>query len=332
MRRAWTMLPVLALAFVAGGCDHSFNPKEEFKDEYVLQCFVQVTGPLGSPSTVTAVIARTYNVDGYDPSTNTVDPAIAGAEVTLTVNQKSYVMLGLLRTNPDTTRYQTKQWVYSKSVSIITPDAPVSITAKLPNGKVLSARTTIPSSRTFTSNYDFSAGLTSPFTLQPGKPNWLISWYNPDDIEVHLFVPRLTITYTKLVGSDEVTGTVSVPSRYIPSASGSIPYYPSLTTDEQCTFEFATLDSAMAWIAAGDPDKVSYGVHSARLEVIEYDLPLTKYFSSINGSLDQFSVRTDESVYSNVSGGIGIFGSYVIQWIDYTFDPRYVQRFGYRYR
>ncbi len=84
-----------------------------------MQCFVAVTGPGGSPATVTAVIAKTYDVNGFDPSTNTADPAIAGAEVTLTINQKSSYLQGVQRVNPDTSRYHTPQWVYSKSVSII---------------------------------------------------------------------------------------------------------------------------------------------------------------------------------------------------------------------
>ena len=163
-------------------------------------------------------------------------------------------------------------------------------------------------------------------------PNWVIDWDNPDDVEVHIFVPRLSITYTKTVGENEITGTVTVPSRFISTPGGTIPYYPSLTTQKQCTFEFAALDSAMAQISAGDSVKSLYAVHSATLEVIEYDTPLSKYFSSINGSLDQYSIRTDESVYSNVSGGIGIVGTYTTNWVTYFFDQRYVQRFGYRYR
>ncbi|MGA3245716.1 MAG: hypothetical protein ABSE41_13955 [Bacteroidota bacterium] len=324
------ILPVIAL--VGLGCDESFSPKEEFQERYVLQCFVEVTGVGGYPQSVMALLARTYDVNGVDPTTNTNDPAIAGAEVTLTINQKSYYMLGALRMNPDSSRYRTKQWIYATTVPNIMPDAAISITAKLPNGKTLSARTAIPNDRNFTSNYDFGSGLTSPLNLQPGKPNWVISWDNSDDVEVHLFVPSLTIGYTKLVGQDEITGSVTVASQYAATPGGIIAIYPSLSTQKQCTFEFAALDSAMAHISAGDTNKTLYGVHSARLDLIEYDLPLSKYFSSINGSLDQYSIRTDESVYSNVGGGIGILGSYFIHWAEYSFDERYVRRFGYRYR
>ena len=145
MRSAILFLVLAVLTLVECGCDHSFNPKEEFQERYVLQCFIQ-------PGTVTAVLAKTYDVDGFDPSTNTIDPAISGAEVVLTINQKPFYLQGNLRVNPDTSRYQTKQWVYSKVISAVAPDAEVILTAKLPNGKTLSARTVAPNNRTFASN------------------------------------------------------------------------------------------------------------------------------------------------------------------------------------
>ncbi len=175
-------------------------------------------------------------------------------------------------------------------------------------------------------------GFTRATNPQPGKPNWVVSWDNYNDVEVHLFVPSLTIGYTKLVGGVETKGSVTVPSRYVSSPGGIVPVYPTVSTQKQCSFEFAAFDSAMAQISAGDTNKNSYGLHSAMLDVIEYDLPLSKYYSSINGSLDQFSIRTDESVYSNVDGGIGILGFYVIHWIEFSFDERYVRLYGYRFR
>jgi hypothetical protein len=332
MRKTIHILLLPAIALIGVGCDQSFSPKVEFQEQYVLQCFIEVKGAGGSSPTVTVVLARTYDVNGVDPAANTVDPAIAGAEVTLTVNQKSYYLVGSQRTNADTARYHSPQWVYSKSISLIKPDDAVSVVAKLPNGKTLSAHSTIPSQRNFSSNYDFTAGVTSPFNLQPGKPNWTISWDNHSDLETHLFVPRLTIAYTKMVGGDEVAGKVTVPLKFVSSSGGIIPVYSSISSQEQCSFEFAALDSAMANIAAGDLDKSKYGVHYAELDVIEYDLPLSKYYSSINGSLDQYSIRTEQSVYSNVGGGIGILGSYLIHWMTFDFDERYVHRFGYRFR
>ena len=63
----------------------------------------------------------------------------------------------------------------------------------------------------------------------------------------------------------------------------------------------------------------------------EFDFPLSRYYASVNGSLDRYSVRTDESVYSNIDGGIGIFGSTMSSEYSFPVDKKYVESFGYKY-
>jgi hypothetical protein len=108
--------------------------------------------------------------------------------------------------------------------------------------------------------------------------------------------------------------------------------YPTYTFGTSCTFDFAAIDSAMAQISAGDSQKKNYGAHSMMFDVLEYDAPLSKYYSSVNGSLDQFSIRIDQPVYSNIGGGIGIFGSYFDNKFTIDMDYAFVTVFGYRYR
>ena len=331
MKSRLLFLILLCVGAYGPGCDESFSPKATFEDRYVLQCFVEGRAD-NSLELVTALLAKTYDVDGFDPSANTNDPAIAGAEVSMTIDGQSYILQEGVRPSPESYQYGTEQRYYSCIAKAPPPAAHVGIVAKLPSGQTLSAKTVIPGGRPFTSSYEFGAGLTTHLKLQPGKPNWTIEWENYNDTEAHLFFPRLRILYTKMVGGEEQYGSVPVPLRYVSGSNGPIPVYPSYSTNKSCSFEFSAIDSAMAQLSAGDPDKGNYGVHAAVLEVIEYDLPLSKYFSSVNGSLDQFSIRTDQVVFSNVGGGIGIMGSFVVHRVQYDFDARYVLSCGYRYR
>jgi hypothetical protein len=325
------LLILICIVSLGSGCDKAFNPKENFQDGYVLQCFVQGANDRSSES-VSALLAKTYDVPGFDPTANTNDPAIAGAEVTLMVGNTLYYLQEAFRAAPDSSQYGSKQRYYTRTLTSPAPEALVGIVAKLPNGQTLNAQTIIPKVRVFNSSYDFALGLTTHLNLQPGKPNWTIDWENYDDTEVHLFFPRLTIDYFKTVGGVDLPMSIPVPMRYVSGGNRSIPVYPSYTTDKSCAFEFYAIDSAMAQLSAGDPDKKSYSVSTLRLEVMEYDLALSKYFSSINGSLDQFSVRTDQTVFSNVGGGIGIMGSFIVHKMYINIDLRYVFGYGYRYR
>jgi hypothetical protein len=66
-------------------------------------------------------------------------------------------------------------------------------------------------------------------------------------------------------------------------------------------------------------------------DLTEFDFALSRYYASVNGYLDRYSVWTNESIYSNVSGGIGIFGSRMDSKYSYPMDRKYVESFGYRY-
>jgi hypothetical protein len=331
MKRRIIPTLVSVVLLMSGGCKDTFSPKAEVKQEYVLQCFVEGQ-PGRIPSTVNALLARTYDVDGFDPSVNTIDPSIAGAKLTFFVNSTSYSMQDSLRFNPDSARYGSKQRYYFSRVTAPSPADIISIVAKLPDGTTLNAQTTLPQSRAITSSIDFPQGVTTMKGIPSGVKSWLIDWENADVTESHLFFPRLTILYSQTVNGGEVLGTIIVPMKYVAGPNGSEPAYPSYTTDTHCEFDLAAIDSAMAHISAGDPQKGNYGVHTAWFELIEYDLPLSKYYSSVNGSLDQFSIRVDQLVYSNIGGGIGILGSYFRDRAQFFMDLTYVKSFGYQYR
>jgi hypothetical protein len=325
----------IALAAVAvllnEGCEESFSPKTEFKDQYVLQCFVEGSH-IKELKAVNALLAKVYDVDGFDPYVNTTDPAVGGAEITLLINGKPYFLREGFRQNMDSTRYGPRQRFYYASLPGPQPYDLVSIVAKLPGGQLLSAQTTITNGRAFTFPYEFPHGLTTFVNLPPGVRNWTVSWDDYEESWGHLFFPRLRLLYRTAQGEIEQDGSVLVPSHFVSGTDGSLPAYPSYTTQKFCTFEFPMFDWAMAQISADDPNKNRYSVHKALFEVIEYDTPLSKYYSSVNGSLDQFSIRVDQMVYSNISGGIGIFGSYIKSQVEIDLDISYVKSFGYRYR
>ena len=56
--------------------------------------------------------------------------------------------------------------------------------------------------------------------------------------------------------------------------------------------------------------------------VIQFDEPLYNYFSTANEYGDKHSVRTDLRDYSNIQGGIGVFGSITVDSTEYSLSER----------
>ena len=59
-------------------------------------------------------------------------------------------------------------------------------------------------------------------------------------------------------------------------------------------------------------------------ELVEMDLPLSKYYESIHGGIDSYSISLDQFTYSNITGGLGIFGSRRIISNNWSLDPNYI--------
>lgn len=332
MRRYTLHGTIILLAALSLSCEEPFSPKVFNGEQLVLQCFVAAE-PGKAPRLQTALLAKVYNVDGLDPMANTTDPSVLGAEVLLSVSSRIDTLREGTRKRPDSLRYGSLQHYYSRRIATPGPDDELSIVARLADGRVVAAQTVVPKARTYTSSYSFASGITTRVSLQPGVRNWTIDWSDPnEDSFGRLFFVHLTIQYTRQVGDSVSGGAIEVPMTYIRRTSGSEAVYPTYTTKTSCSFDFAAIDSAMAGISAGDPVKSAYGVNQAIWEVREYDSPLSKYFSSISGSLDEFSIRVNQSIFSNIGGGVGIFGSYFTNRAYLDIDPSYVRSFGYKYK
>jgi hypothetical protein len=172
----------------------------------------------------------------------------------------------------------------------------------------------------------FGVGVT---TIPKGfGTNWILGWEDYGGGE-HLFFPSLTIQYTQSMDTLNVDKTFPVPMRYVMRDQTPVPVYPTYQTEPQCIFEFEAMDAAMRDLSAGDPVKQNYKIWGFSFSVLEYDYALSRYYSSTNGYLDQFSLRLDESIYSNISGGLGVFGSCARMTQLYRIHGLYAEKFGY---
>jgi hypothetical protein len=325
MKRATiTSLTGLCLLMLAG-CSEEFSPKGGFDDKAFLYSVINVTD-LGTTS-VEAVLLHSYDVAGFDPMTNHTDPVIRGAQVSVWVNNLEYQMTERRTGRLDTTRYHGPQWYYGTSTIMVLPGSSVRMTARLLDGRVLTAETQAPVHKPIETTPAFGQrGFNTNRNL--GR-EFVIDWGAVREAE-HLFLPSLSILY-KL--TDDTLGRIRsapVPTLIIERGGTQVPLYPQLSSATSCTFNFDAIDAAMAGISAGDSQKNRYKIIQFTFSLHEYDFPFSRYYSSVNGSLDQYSVRLDESVYSNIQGGIGVLGSTYQSTMSYEVQPRFAEQFGYQ--
>ncbi|MCL5029546.1 MAG: DUF4249 domain-containing protein [Bacteroidetes bacterium] len=319
---------VTILSIFSLSCQEDFNPKTDFKEQYVLNCYIDLVYDRYMNTQIYATVSKLYNVDGFDPSQNKIDPSISGAEIYLNYRDILYKLQE--DTNKTViTKYGTNQIYYYANLQNIYPSYNVSLTAKMPDGKVLTAQTQLLEAQQFTYSYDFRNDFTTKINRFYWGDAFTISWITFGE---RLFIPRIIIEYDKFdANGQSKLYRKEVPFTFVKKQDQMMPVYPTFTTGSSISFDYSAIDSAMVQISQGDNNKQRYAVYSIQFQWIEMDLALSRYFESINGSIDQYSISLDQSIYSNVKGGLGIFGSKRTEIIKWWLDSTYVRSFGYQH-
>ncbi|MCU7493279.1 MAG: DUF4249 family protein [Ignavibacteria bacterium] len=319
MKKILLSMIVITAAFLSPGCkDEDFSPKGDFKEKYILNCVLK------SDTTVqTLTLSSSYNVDGYDPLANRTDPALRGADVRVWVGDSVYIFREAEESRSDTSRYSTPiRYYYAKNFR---PQAnkPAEILAVLPNGRKLHAATSIP-----LPVYVNFAEIDSIIPID-GRSYFRAVW-NTNSGQNTYYYPRPSLVYFKFENGIPIRHVRYLPERYILSGGKFVPVYPSPTLNLVCTVELDALNRVMEEISAGDPNKKNYVVLSVIFEVWTLDMSLSGYYSSCKLADDGFSVKLDQTDFTNVEGGLGIFGSCVSYQFPMRLDKNYISSFGYK--
>jgi hypothetical protein len=307
------------------GCEEFVNPKVEVKGVPVLHCIIPTSGE-GANAFVEAELTRVYDVDGLDPSVNKSDPFIPGAEITLFYRTKSYIMREGSSPRRDTSRYSTRQRFYWATLPPLSGGDSVALVAKVPTGEVLTASVIVPQWQYFETSIEFASGFTTQVNRFNIGESWTFTWNEEED---HIFFPRMILSYHKL-DSVQTRYAWEVPLSYLVRNGVGTPVFPSYQWSNSASYALSSFDTVMTQISADDPEKLQYKIDFLTFSLIECDRSLSRYYSSVRGYLDEYSVRLDESVFTNINGGIGVFGSYRASSINFSVNLAYVHLFGYQ--
>ncbi|MCA0387464.1 MAG: hypothetical protein LCH52_03120 [Bacteroidetes bacterium] len=326
MKKILSTLSILFFTVMLTGCEESFSPRSEFKEGYVLYSITpgQEIGKFVVPK---VILAKVYDAPGTDPLLNTEDPEIAGARVEIKFRGDTYILKDSMVARKDSSRYKGPlKFYFGKAIPLYANDT-ITITARLQNGKVLTSGTKVPQYLNYENSIPYPRGFTTDVDPFKYGKNWTFYWTSQ---ELNLTFPKMKIYYSRLVNNREVPGSIEVPLRVINRNGVETPIYPVANRDEEASYELASFDWAMNKISEGVEDKSQFRALHVIFESTEYDAPLSFYYSSVNGFLDNFSLRLDEQVFTNISGGYGLFGTYFTSTYQEEFDSRYVTKFGYR--
>ena len=306
------LLPIYFISILINfSCDESFNPKAPFKEQYVLNCIIR-----GDSASQIALLSKTYDVSGFDPNSNNIDPAISGAQVYFKWKGNLYQLRDSAIARTDTSKYKGPiKFYYTKDFTPASNDS-LEITAIPVPGIILSSKTKVP----------YNVSWNSPWFIKGDEIVLDIHW-TANDLNVY-YLPRMKIIYQKRDEIPLVSHSFIVPLDYSTNNGVEVPIYPGISPAAGIEFVRTNIDKAMLQVSKGDI-KSNYRFLRIDFELLIFDQFLAGYISTTNGFLDNLSIRLDEPNYSNIIGGLGIFGAYENNVFQISFSDDYLNQLGY---
>ncbi len=302
----------LTAALFSLSCKDTFDPETPYQDQYVLNCIVR-----GDSLMQVATLSKTYNVNGANSLSNSVDPSIIGAQVYMKWKGQIFQLRDSSIVRSDTSRYKDPFHFYYTTAFTPSIHDSVSITAIPKEGLVLTSKTRVPNGVLF----QFS-----PTYILPTTFSLNMSWIESDGN--NLFLPRLKILYKKRNETPSVLHSLEIPVTYNITGNSKTPVYPGISQGSIIEYQKNMIDDYMLKVSEGD-DKINYQFYDLEFDVLIFDQFLAGYISTTNGFLDNLSIRLDEPNYTNINGGLGIFGAYIYNNITVYLTSDYLTSLGY---
>jgi hypothetical protein len=316
----------LLLLITSVSCDDSFEPKADFSEKYILNCIIN-----GDSTTQYATISKSFDVAGYDPYTNQNDPFLKNMYLELIYKRKAYRMKDTLVPRLGDSRYPGPIPVYYLPNFTPNDGTEIKIRAYPGQGKILSASTNALNPNNFyfsTSNRTIPTGNAYGSTL---KFTWKEFYPDQNLNQEIFFAPELILVYYKVENGVEKRHQVEFPMYLLSQEGKDIGVYPPIANRVNTVgFEQPAVDSIMRSISTGDPNKSNYIIDKAYFRLLIMDKYLATYYSAQQTFLDEFSVRINQPDFTNIDGGLGIFGTYITKKVTVELESYYVDSFGYR--
>jgi len=302
------------LLFSLLGCDDSVNPYAPFQPRMTVYALLNTSSNVQ--------IIRVYS--SFDPS---VDPAggsapdtlLNDANITLSDQLNSYSLRDTILYRADTTQY--KGDIDAKVVSLV----PVfgrtyTLTVQSPTKGTVTARATIPAQGTVSINGLFV--LSDPLRYDATSLGMNIKTNSRG------YILRMLLEYEVYINGIWFPKQDEVPHNVQTGADSTLPpQYAQLELSKE-NFSFLWPLNTLSYtlrMAIYRYNKYRITFKRVIIELRQYEEHLYDYYQVVRGFRDPRTIRTDTPDYTNLQGGLGIFGAFTVERTIFDLPPNYIK-------
>lgn len=315
-----SFLLILTTILLLDGCNNTFDPKGSFKNEVVVFSIVNL-----KEARQYVRVYSTYDPPTFDPLAIHADNPVDDAIVTIhdqAIPGIRYSFVDTIITRLDTARYSSPIHSY-----VATGFQPVGgrtyvLTVTSPTRGSFTATTEVPTQATMAISNTYVLREPSQF------PN------NPIGVRINItyqtkgYVMRFLLRYKYTVDGIDHVETLEVPTFVSNSGADQKKTYATLTrrktnpsvftqASEVVEFDYQAYTITLTEIRQKYGDK-SLFFQEALFILTQVETNLYNYYSVVSGFQDEYSIRTDQPDFSNINGGVGLFGGRTTDTLSYA--------------
>lgn len=315
-----TILVVSTMVVLFDGCDNAFDPKGTFKDEVVVFSILNL-----KEAKQYVRVYSTYDTPGFNPLAIRTENPVEDAVVTIhdqAIPGIRYSFLDTTIARLDTTRYTSLIHSYLSTGFQPVGGRTYVLTVTSPTRGSSTATTVVPTPAIFEIMNSFVLREPSRFPNTPVAVRIYITYHTKG------YVMRFLVKYKYTVDGIDHLETLEVPTLVSASDAGQKKTYATLTrrkttpsvftqASEVIEFDYQAYTITLTEIRQKYGDK-SLFFQEALFILTQVETNLYNYYSVVNGFQDDYSIRTDQPDYSNINGGVGLFGGRTADTLSYA--------------
>ncbi|MFA7418380.1 MAG: hypothetical protein WCZ90_01745 [Melioribacteraceae bacterium] len=324
MKRLIILLTIFVAVISMSSCEENVSPKGNLPEKYAVNFIVR-----GDTSLQVAYVSKLYDVEGFDPLTLTTDPAVTGATVYLKYSDsdtKYFLRDTVDNDNLNSTYNSPAKYYYTKNFK---PqyNKQIELYVKLPNGTEISSTSKTPVGLIF-DQYKSISYIPGPVAQR--DTNYASIYWDNIGLDIVKAKRVKIVYYYRELSGEKTRHEKTVPLSVSTDQGKEVYDYYSMAFQNELKIDRKLLTKALQEISAGNTSKARFSLAYLEVEVLTFDENLTKYFSTNLFYDFGFTVRNYPSDLTNISGGLGFFGSYMSVKKILKFDTQYaLKEFGY---
>jgi len=303
------------------GCDQPFDPRAPLQEEMVVFSILST-----DRDQQFVTVNRNYMPPGFDPNEYTENSFVSDAMVRIIGPTSSYTLTDTLYPRADTSRYSFPMQAYYASGFIPQYDATYEVVASSPSLSTATGSTIIPGKGTLTIYSSTQAILRLPERYSVDE---LIELIVTSSGRARGYICRMYVCYDVLKEGQWVEERAEIP---VSSISGAYTVedarYPSLARRPDSGNQTIYFRNGFYRAVI---DHVTYSKYPVGgliykwvvFSYLQADQNLYDYYNVVHQYRDPLTVRLDEPVYSTITGGTGLVGSYSLDSLVYVLPERF---------